>query len=482
MTILALVLGTLYGLIIGIIPGAGATTGLVALFPFVGYFVSMGDPYLGVVFLMAVVAASTTGDTYTGVLLGIPGANSAAATMVDGFPLALKGRATYAITAAVVTSTVNGLLWGTLVFAFLPWYSQLIMIFGVPELWAFTVLALATVTFVSSRQWARSLVALLVGLALGVIGTDPTTNSDRYTFGWEYLGDGIQLMPLIAGLFAIPELIEGLKNRGVTQTKSTDNAKQTRLGVLAVWRHRWLALRGGVIGAFIGVLPGLGGAMADWMAYGQAVATTKNPRIPFGKGNIRGVIGPEGANNAQKATSMLPTVLFGIPGAPFAALLMGMFMYLGFDMGSLDLVGDQKFFDSLFIGFMAATILVGILCLILTKYITRIAQVPYRYYFPVLLTFIVWACVQYTGGWEDYAILALCSVLGFISRRWQFSRPALLIGFILFDRVESLSLQMFALYNFERLIDRPIFLGIIAATAAILAWGIFYNRNRINYS
>lgn len=482
MTFLALIAGTIYGLIIGIIPGAGATTGLVALFPFIGYFVSLGDPYLGVVFLMAVVAASTTGDTYTGVLLGIPGANSAAATMVDGFPLALRGYATYAITAAVVTSTLNGLLWGMLVFAFLPWYSQLIMIFGVPELWAFTVLALATVTFVSSRRWVRSIVALAIGLCLGIIGTDPATNADRYTFGWDYLGNGIQLMPLIAGLFAIPELIDGLKNRNITQTKATNNVKQTKLGVLAVWRHRWLALRGGVIGAFIGVLPGLGGSMADWMAYGQAVATTKNPCIPFGQGNIRGVIGPEGANNAQKATSMLPTVLFGIPGAPFAALLMGMFMYLGFDMGSPDLIGDQKFFDSLFIGFMTATLLVGILCLILTKYITRIARVPYSYYFPILLAFIVWACVQYTGGWEDYVILGLCSLLGFITKKYHFSRPALLIGFILFDRVESLSLQMFALYNLDRLLDRPIFLSIITTTVIILVWGIFYNRNRINYS
>lgn len=481
-TILAILAGTVYGLIIGIIPGAGATTGLVALFPFVGYFMSLGDPYLGIVFLMAVVAASTTGDTYTGVLLGIPGANSAAATMVDGFPLALRGRATYAITAAVVTSTLNGLLWGTLVFAFLPWYSQLIMIFGVPELWAFTVLALATVTFVSSRRWFRSLLALCLGLFLGTIGVDPSTASDRNTFGWNYLGDGIQLMPLIAGLFAVPELIAGLRSRSATQCAARDNVKQTWLGALAVWRHRWLALRGGVIGAFIGILPGLGGAMADWMAYGQAVATTPDPRIPFGKGNIRGVIGPEGANNAQKATSMLPTVLFGIPGAPFAALLMGMFMYLGFDMGSPGLVSDQKFFDSLFVGFMAATLLVGILCLILTKYITRIAQVPYKYYFPLLLAFIVWACVQYTGGWEDYAILAIMTVLGLACKHYHFSRPALLIGFILLPRVEALSLQITALYNFNSLLDRPIFLGIIFATLAILAWGIFYNRNRIDYS
>ena len=119
-SLLALLAGTFYGLIIGILPGAGATTGLIFVFSFITLF---PDPYLAVIFVMAVVAASTTGDTYTGVLLGIPGANSAAATMVDGFPLAKQGRASYAISAAVTTSTVNGLLWGCLVFLLLPWTS-----------------------------------------------------------------------------------------------------------------------------------------------------------------------------------------------------------------------------------------------------------------------------------------------------------------------------------------------------------------------
>lgn len=133
--IIALLSGTFYGLLIGIIPGAGATTGLIFLFSFITLF---PDPYLAVIFVMAVVAASTTGDTYTGVLLGIPGANSAAATMIDGFPLALQGKATYAISAAITTSTINGLLWGSLTFFLLPWYTNLILIFGVPELWAFS--------------------------------------------------------------------------------------------------------------------------------------------------------------------------------------------------------------------------------------------------------------------------------------------------------------------------------------------------------
>ncbi len=476
--IIALLAGTLYGLIIGIIPGAGATTGLIFIFSFITLF---PDPYLGVIFCMAVVAASTTGDTYTGVLLGIPGANSAAATMVDGFPLALQGKATYAISAAVTTSTINGLLWGALVFYLLPYYTNLIMIFGVPELWAFTFLALVTVTFITNKWWVRGIIALVAGILIGMIGVDPNTNADRFTGGIEYLGAGVQLLPLVAGLFAIPELLDGLKNRNNTADVSVSNGRQTKDGFIAVWQNKWLALRGGAIGAFIGILPGLGGAMADWMAYGQAVATTKNPKVKFGKGNIRGVIGPEGANNAQKATSMIPTVLFGIPGAPFAAILIGLFMYLDFELGTIDLANDEKFFDSMLYGFMLATVLVGALCLITTPIIARIAQIPYKYYFPLLLGFIILACVQYTGGWEDYAILAVCSVLGVFAKKYKFSRPALLFGFILSDRIEQLTLQMTSMYSLDRLVDRPIFLGLIVLICIVLFWGLT-QRNKLEYA
>lgn len=476
--IAVLMAGTLYGLIIGIIPSAGATTGLVALFSVIGYF--SGDPYLGVIFCMAVVAASTTGDTFTGVLLGIPGANSAAATMVDGFPLALQGKATYAITAAVTTSTINGILWGTLTFALLPWYAQLMMVFGVPELWAFTMLALATVGFISSKWWIRSLIAIVIGFCLGYIGTDPYTNADRWTMGWEYLGDGLQLMPVVAGLFAFPEIIAGLRRGGKTaQVEKQDQRQQTVDGVKAVWANKWDALRGGAIGAFIGLLPGLGGAMSDWMAYGSTVAA--HPNEKFGNGNIKGVIGPEGSNNAQKATSMIPTVLFGIPGASFAAVLMGLFMYLDFELGTIDLAADDKFFDSLTFGFMWATVIVGVLCIVFTRYIAMIAYIPYKYYFPLLVAFIVWACVQYTGGWEDYAVLAVMTVIGLAAKKYKFSRPAMLMAFILSDRVEALTIQMTTLYNFDRLIDRPIFLGLCLLILIVFVWGVT-KRSKLEYA
>ena len=475
--ILVLLAGTFYGLVIGIIPSAGATTGLVALFSFISYF--NGDPYLGVIFIMAVVAASTTGDTFTGVLLGIPGANSAAATMVDGFPLAKQGLATYAITAAVTTSTVNGILWGTLTFALLPWYTQLIMILGIPELWAFTVLALATVGFVSTKHWGRSLVALAFGLYLGFIGVDPATNSDRFTMGWGYLADGIQLMPFVAGLFAIPELLDGLKQYTRTSVRETDHSKQTLDGIRAVWNNKWDALRGGFIGAFIGLLPGLGGAMSDWMAYASTVAA--HPNEKFGNGNIKGVIGPEGSNNAQKATSMIPTVLFGIPGASFAAVVMALFMYLGIELGTPDLIYDDKFFSSLTYGFMWATVIVGVFCIVFTRYIALIAYVPYKYYFPLLLAFIVWSCVQYTGGWEDYAVLAIFSAIGIAAKKYKFSRPAMLIAFILASRVEALTIQITSLYSIETLITRPIFMTVMIAVVVTFIWGLL-RKNKLEYA
>lgn len=478
---LAIMAGTLYGLIVGIVPSAGATTGLVAMFGFIGWFTAF-DPYLGVIFVMSVVAASTTGDSFSGVLLGIPGANSAAATMVDGFPLALQGRATEALTAAIVCSTFNGLLWGTLTFALLPWYSNLIMIFGIPELWAFVMLALATVGFVSSKFWVRSMIAIAIGCFIGLIGMDPETASDRYTFGWSYLADSVQIMPFVAGLFAVPEIVKGLFGNKTVATIQTTQKGQTWKGIKAVWEHKWDGLRGGFIGAFIGFLPGLGGAMSDWMAYGATTAANPNEKIPFGQGNIKGVIGPEGSNNAQKATSMIPTVLFGIPGASFAAIVMALFMYLDFELGTPDLVYDTKFFDSLFIGFMGATIAVCVICLVFTRWIALITYVPYWIYGPLLLIFVTWACVQYTGGWEDYAIFALCSILGLTAKYLNFSRPAMLMGFILADRIESLSLQMFILYDIPKLLDRPIFLGLCVAVVAMFIYGVFFNKTRLDYS
>jgi putative tricarboxylic transport membrane protein len=478
MELAILMAGIVYGLIIGLIPAAGATTGLITLFGLMPYFAD--TPYLGVIFCVAVVASSTTGDSFSGVLLGIPGANSAAATMVDGFPLARNGEASRALSAAITSSTLNGLLFGSLTFLFLPYYTKIVMFMGVPELWALVLLAFVTVGFVSTRKYVRSILAIALGIFVGLIGVD-VNNVPRFTGGWRYLEDGVQILPFVAGLFAIPELWEGWIKR--KQTVSHKNLQGSTEGILQgiqdtinCWRD---SLRGGAIGSFIGLLPGLGGAMADWLAYGATVAS--NPQEQFGQGNIRGVVGAEGANNAQKAASFIPTVLFGIPGAPFAAILMALFLYIGIDLGSPDTFYDTKLFDSLTYAFLFGTVITAVICYGLAYFAGWVTRVPYIYYFPFILATIVWATLQYTGSWQDILMLTICSALGLLCKRFRVSRPALLIGFLLSDRIYSLTYQLKTLHTINDLVTRPVFVVIVICVVVLTYWGVT-KRSRIDYA
>jgi len=473
--IVALLGGVFYGLLVGLIPAAGATTGLVVLFPFAATLGAV-DPYLAVIFITAVVAASTTGDTFASVLLGIPGANSSAATIVDGFPLAKQGKATYALSAAITTSTLNGLIWGALTFLLLPWYYDFVILppseggVGQAELFALCILAFVTVGFITTSSWIKSLAALALGGLLALVGTDPITASPRFTFGWDFLmgdgtGKGISLIPLITGVFAMPEIILALRNKSLSP-QNDEHTQNTQLidGIKISFKEWKLSLRGGAIGAIVGFLPGLGGGISDWLSYGQTVATHPNEKIPFGQGNIKGVIGPEGSNNSQKATSFIPTVLFGIPGAPFAAIIIGLFSVVGFDLSldSANIIQDGRFFNALSFAFLGSTLVTGIICLTLMKQITKISYVPYKYYLPIVVIAIVWA-VYVSGygvyGLESIFLLFAFSLLGLGLKKWKFSRPALMIGFILSDKIELLALQFFSLFNvggfpLVKLIDR----------------------------
>lgn len=473
--------GVAYGLLIGLIPVAGATTGLVALFPLIHIF-QYGDPYLGVVFITAVVAASAIGDSFASIVMNIPGSNGSAATMVDGFPLARQGRAAYALSAAITTSTVNGLLWGILVFLFLPYYADFMMVLGTPEMWALLILAAVCMIFVNSRYWFRGFLALALGVFLGLVGSDPDTNAPRFTGGWFYLADGIQLVALVAGILAFPELIAGLKTKS-EKIKLTSQIQWNQIveGFRDSWRYRNLGLRGGLVGAVVGALPGLGGNIADWIAYSQTVATCKNEKIPFGQGNIKGIVGCEGANNSHKATAYLPTVLFGIPGAPFAAVVIGLFVYLGFEMGSISLLEDREFFNSLSSGYLLALLITFPVSILAIRWLTMITVLPFRYFFWPILALIVWSSVQYTGEWEDYAVLFAFCVLGLLLKWGKFSRPALIIGFVLADKIESLTSQVSVLYTPASLLERPIFLTIIGLALIVFIYGTFFYRSKIEF-
>jgi putative tricarboxylic transport membrane protein len=479
--ILSLILGTLYGFLFGIIPVAGAGVGLITIFGFLDIF--RAEPYSLVVFTTSLVVAATIGDSFASVVMNIPGASGSAATMVDGFPMTKRGEAARALGAALSTSTVNGILWGALVFMFLPYYAPLILKFGIPEILSFLLLAFASVCFINNKYWFRGILALALGVFLGLVGQNPITGAERWTFGWDYLGGGIQLAPLLAGVLAIPELLEAYQNRHTQERIQNIKTEWQQIwqGFVDSWKHKWDGLRGGLIGAIVGVIPGIGGSVADWLAYGQTVALNKNEKIAFGDGNVKGVIGCEGANNAQKATSYVPTVLFGIPGAPFEAIIIALFLLVGIELGSPSLLNDLSFFDNLASSYMWSLLLSFVLGLFFIRYAVRITNLPFSYYFWPVMALLVWSSVQYTGYWEDYVFFAMCCAFGLALRKYKFSRAALVIGYVLADRLEGTFLQYSKLYDFTDIFTRPISGSLMALTFVAIIYGVFFNKTRIKY-
>lgn len=482
--VVVLLLGVFYGFFVGLIPVAGATTGLIAIYSFVTFF---QDPYMLVVFTTAIVVTSSIGDSFCGVVMNIPGAGGAAATMVDGFPMSRRGEAARALSAAISTSWVNGLVWGLAVFLFLPWYTQIVLYFGTVEMFSFLIFAMVCVIFVSSKYWFRGLLALILGVMVGRIGMDPVTAADRYTFGWDYLGDGVQIIPIMAGLLAVPELFSAYRMKA-EKIQLTNGVIVSQLieGIKDTWRWKWDGLRGGLIGGFIGLVPGIGGAIADWFAYSQTVAVSKKSpdkdEIPVGKGNVRGVIGCEGANNAQKATSYVPTVLFGIPGAPFEVIVMGLLMYVGLELGTPSVLADERFFDVLLSSYLWSLAIILPISYAFIKYAVYITNLPFKFYFWPIFASLVWASTQYTGLIDDYIMLAICIGVGMLMKYLKFSRVSFLIGFILSYRLEASWVQFNTFgYGWEELVFRPLPATFMALTVVALIWGLFFNKAKIDF-
>jgi putative tricarboxylic transport membrane protein len=481
---IVLMLGVFYGFFVGLIPVAGATTGLIAIYSFVTYF---QDPYMLVVFTTAIVVTSSIGDSFCGVVMNIPGAGGAAATMVDGFPMSRRGEAARALSAAISTSWINGLIWGLAVFLFLPWYTQIVLYFGTVEMFSFLIFAMVCVIFVSSKYWFRGLLALILGVLVGRIGMDPVTAADRWTFGWDYLADGVQIIPVMAGLLAVPELLSAYRMKA-EKIQLTNGVIVSQLieGIKDTWRWKWDGLRGGLIGGFVGLVPGIGGAIADWFAYSQTVAVSrKNPDdsdVPVGKGNVRGVIGCEGANNAQKATSYVPTVLFGIPGAPFEVIVMGLLMYVGLELGTPSVLADERFFDVLLSSYLWSLMIILPISYAFIKYAVYITNLPFKFYFWPIFASLVWSSTQYTGLIDDYIMLALCIGAGMVMKYFKFSRVSFLIGFILSYRLEASWVQFNSFgYGWEELVFRPLPATFMTLTVVALIWGLFFNKAKIDF-
>ncbi|MEM7463326.1 MAG: tripartite tricarboxylate transporter permease [Pseudomonadota bacterium] len=470
-TMLALVAGVVTGLVVGILPGLGGTAGLALLLPLVFGM----DPNSALAMMIGLLAVTTTSDTFPSVLMGIPGTSGSQATVLDGFPMTKRGEGTRALSIAFVSSLAGG-IFGAFVLSFAVFFAKpIILQIGFGEQFMLVILALSMVGILTGANLWKGLASCSLGLLLGALGAAPLSGVQRATFGTEYLLDPLPLVVIGLAMFATPEIVDLLRR----QSSISETGKLAPTGWmqgLKDWAGNWwLSLRCSMIGSLIGALPGLGGSVVDWIAYGHAVQTTKN-RESYGTGDPRGIVAPESANNAKEGGALVPTLLLGIPGSGSMAILLGGLVLIGIEPGK-DMIDNNMDKVYLMIWSIAAANIVGAgICFFLAPQIAKVTTIRYTLVAPFMIGIIFFAAFQATRNWGDLIALLLLSVLAIYMKRFGWSRPALLIGFVLSERVEASVYQTVTLYGFSFL-ERPIVLVLVALTLVSIGLAVFFKQS-----
>jgi len=466
-TIGYLLLGVVLGMWIGAVPGLGGAVGLALMLPFTFNM----DPVPAFALLLGMYAVTSTSDSISSIMLGIPGTVASQATILDGYPLAKKGQAARAFGATYTVSAFGGVLGALLLAASLPIILPFIFAFGVPEFFMLSVLGLTMVGVLSGQSILKGMGVALFGLLLTTIGYADATGVPRFYLGANYLLDGIPIIPIVLGLFGIPELMElAVKNTSISRVSRDESGDGGMWrGIKDAYLHRWLTLRCAILGTYIGMIPG------------HAVQSARG-KSQFGNGDIRGVIARETANNAHKAGALIPTVAFGIPGSLGTAILLGALVIKGLRPGPDMLTVNLALTFSMIWEIALANLLAAGLLMLLSRQIQKIAFVPGHLIVPgvmVVLLMGAWVATNSMGDW--WTCLAM-GTLGYVMKQGGWPRPPLILALVLGGLMENnlqLSTQIYG--GYEWLYDRPVVVAIellILLTVVLSVRGIIKPKDQ----
>lgn len=463
-----LLAGVLAGLVMGVIPGLGGTAAMALLVSFVYQL----DPAQALALMVGAVAVVHTSDTITAVLLGAPGSASAAVTVMEGHALARQGQAARALSVAFLSSMVGGLLGAIGLTLSIPIARPLVLAFGSPELFALCVLAISITASLTEGTLLKSLISGMLGVLIGLVGAAPAAPEYRYTFGQLYLTDGIPLVAVAIGLFGLVEIVELIARGGSVASRIPVGSGWLQ-GVRDFIQHRWLVLRGALIGIWAGVLPGIGATAGTWMAYGHVAATSKEKK-KFGKGDVRGIIAPESANNAVEAGDLIPTLLFGIPGSAPAAILMGVLLYYGMQPGPRIITDHLDIVYTIIWSFALANILGAAICFAISPALARLTFVPFRLLAPGLIVLMALGTYQEGGQFGDLFVMLALGLTAWILKQAGYPRAPMLISYVLTPPLERYYWLSVDLYG-SSMLTRP---GVLVLGALLLATLFFAWRSR----
>ena len=468
--------GTVGGVLVGALPGLSSTMATALLLPFT---LTM-EPMPAIALLAALYCAGTYGGSITAILINAPGAPPAAATAIDGYPMAVRGEAGRALGMATVASAIGGIFSVIVLIVAAPALARVAYHFGAPEYFALAIFGLSMLASISHGSAAKNLIGGAFGILISTVGVDFTTSVERFTFGFPEVTQGIHFIPVMIGLFGGSELL--------TQAATLDIVYK-RIASVAVKlpsREDFRKVRGTIvrscgIGTFIGILPAEGGTVAAMIGYNEAKRWSKN-KEEFGKGAIEGIAGPEAANNAATGGAMVPTLALGIPGSGTTAVILGALMVHGLRPGPFLFTEQPHFLYGIFIAMLAANLLFLGLGMFGAKLFARITLIPRTFLWPAV--FVLAAVGSYALDQRvlDVWIMLVFSVLGFIFRRYGFAAAPIIMGLILGELVENSLKQSLLIFELDwlKFFERPIVVVFFVLTLLGLLgpriFGAIYGR------
>ncbi|GAB4079143.1 tripartite tricarboxylate transporter permease [Modestobacter muralis] len=426
-TFLTMLVGIAIGFVVGILPGLGGSVSLALMLPFTFYM----EPVQAFAFLLGMyVVTATTGDI-TSVLFGVPGEATSAATVLDGYPLTRQGQAGRALGGALVSSAMGAILGAFVLALSVPIMRPLVLALGPPEFFMLTILGLSFVIALSGRDIVKGLVMAALGFLVSMVGLDPQAGVPRYAFDSLYLWDGINIVALVVGLFGGAELLQlMLSKTSISQRMSADPYAGLGQGVREVFKHWTVVVRSSLIGIGIGIIPGMGGSVSQFIAYGSAQQASKEPE-KFGKGSMEGVVAAGANNNAKDSGSLIPTIAFGIPGSVSMAVLLGAFIISGLNPGPEMLNENLDVTFSMVWIMVIANLIAVVVSLLLLRQLVKLSFLKGTWLVPFLLILLSIGAFTANYAWQDVVVMLVAAALGVVCIHWDWPRVPFLLAVVL---------------------------------------------------
>ena len=473
-----LFLGTLIGIFFGAVPGLGGRLAIALMIPFVFGM----ETIPGAVFLLAMHAVTGTSGQISSIMFGVPGTGDDAATIIDGYPMAKKGEAGRALGASLMASGLGGIVGAIILAIMIPVLKPVVLAFSPAEFFLLALLGITFIAYVSGNDIFKGILVGFYGMMLAFIGVDPQTGVPRYSEEFLFLWDGVDLITAVLALFAVPEMIalgvRGGSISAVSKETSGYGMRQIFSGCADCFRHWWLLLRTSLIGAVIGIIPGLGGSAAAWFCYGHAVQSSKHPER-FGKGTVEGVIAPEGATNSKEGGALLPTLFFGVPGSSGMAILLGAFLILGIQPGSNMMTTNLNLTWILIWALVISNIMAVVVLIFACRWVTLLTFVRGGLLIPFVLTLCVFGSFLAKGQWENLVMLGILSVIGYLLLKFDWPRPPFAIGLVLGRIAEESLHKALNLWGLDFFL-RPLSMVLTSIIVLTIAFAVYKNATTGN--